>query len=252
MGILLKSFIFLFAVLQGYPVLGIFSSCNLLRCNSPAVRDQLQAMNWVPTTEEHLQTLCPPVLRSLRCLGEEVKICINMDVNQLATSENKTLNIIGNLFLNVGQFATEICSNETDLRRNYLASVSCFKDLYEDPEPQMKCHRDGDAIYSLYARSLDLLGEVQNEVREGEISERFCMVSAYVLACFTANLQDRCGNVARATFVDILRRFHYLKWKECPDIDLINLKTKFLNFLELEEGKKDIYSEVFNSQRRRK
>ncbi|GFS47888.1 transposable element Tc1 transposase [Trichonephila clavipes] len=42
-----------------YPVLGIFRSCNLIRCQSPAVRDQLQAMNWVPTTEEHLQTLCP-------------------------------------------------------------------------------------------------------------------------------------------------------------------------------------------------
>ncbi|GFY53365.1 uncharacterized protein TNIN_112541 [Trichonephila inaurata madagascariensis] len=136
MGILLKSFIFLFAILQGYPVLGIFRSCDLIRCQSPAVRDQLQAMNWVPTTEEHLQTLCPPVLRSLRCLGDEVKICIKMDVNQLAASENKTLSIIGNLFLSVGEFVTEICNNETDLRRNYLASVSCFKDLYEDPEPK--------------------------------------------------------------------------------------------------------------------
>ncbi|GFS47881.1 uncharacterized protein TNCV_3598621 [Trichonephila clavipes] len=184
-----------------------------------------------------------PVLRSLRCLGDEVKLCIKMDVNQLAASENKTLSIIGNLFLSVGEFVAELCNNETDLRRNYLASVSCFKDLYEDPEPLMKCHRDGDAIYASYARSLDLLGEVQNEVREGEVSERWCMVSAYILACFTDNLKDRCGNVARATFVDALKRFHYLKWKECPDIDLVNIKTKFLAFLTLNEEKRSIYSE---------
>ncbi|GFQ92511.1 hypothetical protein TNCT_281501, partial [Trichonephila clavata] len=59
MSILLKSFIFLFAVLQSYPVLGIFQSCDMLRCHSSSLRDQLEAIDWVPSTEEHLETLCP-------------------------------------------------------------------------------------------------------------------------------------------------------------------------------------------------
>ncbi|GFQ78020.1 uncharacterized protein TNCT_692071, partial [Trichonephila clavata] len=77
-------------------------------------------------------------------------------------------------------------------------------------------------------------------------------VTAYTLACFSAELQGRCGDLARTTFVDFLKRFQSLKWNECSDIDLINLRSKFLDFLDLEEERRGIYSEVFNTKRRRK
>ncbi|GFS47852.1 uncharacterized protein TNCV_3598471 [Trichonephila clavipes] len=261
MGPLLKSFIFLFAVLQSYLVLGIFQSCDMMRCQSASLRDQLEAVDWVPSTEEHLETLCPPVLQSIRCIADEVETCTKMDIFQLAASENKTLSAIGNLFMNTGKFIMDLCDKESDLRRNYLTSASCFKDLVIDPEPTMKCHTEGNAVYELYAKSLNLLAEQSTEVTDNEISEEaeeregsehWCMVTAYTLACFSAELQDRCGGLARTTFVDFLKRFQSLKWNDCSDIDLINLRSKFLDFLDLEEERRGIYSEVFNTKRRRK
>ncbi|GFY53367.1 uncharacterized protein TNIN_112561 [Trichonephila inaurata madagascariensis] len=223
--------------------------------------DQFGQLFWVPSTEEHLETLCPLVLESMRCIADEIETCIKMDIFQLAASENKTLSAIGNLFMNTGKFIMDLCDKESDLRRNYLASASCFKDLVVDPEPTMKCHREGNAVYELYAKSLNLLAEQSNEVTDNEVSEEveeregsehWCMVTAYTLACFSAELQDRCGGLARTTFVDFLKRFQSLKWNECSDIDLINLRSKFLDFLELEEERRGIYSEVFNTKRRRK
>ncbi|GFT29254.1 uncharacterized protein NPIL_679981 [Nephila pilipes] len=243
-------FVFLFVLLQGSLVLGILRDCDMRRCHAPDLKEDLEAIDFIPTTEEQLDTFCPPILESLRCVAEQIEDCTKMDIFELAASENKTVSAIGSLFLNLGKFVIDVCNKETDLHKNYIASISCFKDLVLQPEPTMKCHQEGNAVYALYANSLELLGEKETDEVQG--SERWCMITAYTLACFSAELQDNCGDLARTTFVDILKRFQSLKWNECSDIDVVNLRTKFLDFLELEDERRSIYSEVFNSRRRRK
>ncbi|GFT29252.1 uncharacterized protein NPIL_679971 [Nephila pilipes] len=249
---ILKSFVLLCVLLQGSSVLGFFQTCDMKRCHAPTLRDQLEAIDYIPTTEEQLESLCPPVLEALRCVAEQIEDCTKQGLFELAASENKTVALMGNLLLSIGKFVIDICDSNSELHRNYIASITCFKDLAVEPEATIKCHQEGNAVYALYAKSLDLLGQDESEAEERQDSEHWCMVTAYTFACFSAELQDKCGDVARTTFVDILKRFQSLKWNDCSDIDVHNLRTKFLDFLELEDDRRSIYSEVFNSRRRRK
>ncbi|GFT29250.1 uncharacterized protein NPIL_679961 [Nephila pilipes] len=248
----LKLFVFLFVVLQGSSVLGFFQSCDMRRCHVPALRDRLAAIDYVPTTEEQLNSLCPPFQEALKCVADQYEECTNKNLFELATSENKTIALMGNLLLNLRRFTTDICDSNSDLRRNYIANIHCFKDLATDPEGTIKCSQEGEAVFVSYAKSLGLLEEGEDEEEAKQHIQYGCYVPAYALACFSVKLQDKCGQVARATLVDLLKLFQPLKWEYCSDINLLNLRTKFFDFLELGDDKRSIYSEVFNSRRRRK
>ncbi|KAF8773487.1 hypothetical protein HNY73_016146 [Argiope bruennichi] len=243
--------LFFLLAIQGSTVLGFLENCeNQGKCQDLELKKELESIDWVPTTEEHLNNLCPRVMKTLQCLAESIQECTGKDIIELSTSDNKTASAIGHLLVAGGNFVIDACTPGTEFRDNYLSSISCFKDLVMDPEPTMKCHREGYAVYATYEQSRELLGnEIPDEDKE---SESWCMVTAYTLACFTSELHDTCGEVARKTFVETMKRFQSLRWNECTEANIRNLKTEFLDFLELEEQKRDIFFSVFESKKRRK
>ncbi|GBM04627.1 hypothetical protein AVEN_75584-1 [Araneus ventricosus] len=240
--------LFFFLAIQGSVVMGFYENCDADKCRDLELKRELERIHWMPTTEEQLVRLCPPIMKLLQCSVESLQECTGKDIVELSTSDNKTVAAIAHGIFSIGNIVIDICTPGTEMRENYLSSISCFKDLVMDPEPTMKCHQQGYAVYATYEQSKALLG---NPVEDKE-SESWCMVTAYTLACFAAELHDTCGETARKTLVETLKRFQSLKMNECTEANIRNLKTEFLDFLELEEQRRSIFSSVFESKKRRK
>ncbi|GBM04631.1 hypothetical protein AVEN_75586-1 [Araneus ventricosus] len=242
--------LFFFLVIQGSVVLGFLRNCDTTKCQDFELRRELERIGWVPTTEEQLERFCPPTMTALRCAVETLQECVGRDLVELSTSDNKTAAAFAHGIVATRSLITDICTPGTEMRENYLSSISCFKELISDPEATIKCQQQGYAVYTAYEQSRALLG---NEIAvEDKESETECMANAYALGCFAAELHDTCGEVARKTFVDTLKRFQFLKRNECSEEHIRNLKTEFLDFLQLEEQRRSIFSSVFESKKRRK
>ncbi|GBM04630.1 hypothetical protein AVEN_75585-1 [Araneus ventricosus] len=234
----------------GSVVLGFLRNCDVTECQDFELRRELERIGWVPTTEEQLERFCPPTMTALRCAVATIQECVGKDLVELSTSDNKTAAAFAHGIVATRNLITDICTPGTEMRENYLSSISCFKELMTDAESTRKCQQQGYAVYATYEQSEALLG---NEIPvEDKKRETVCMVTAYALACFAVELHDTCGEVARKTFVDTLKRFQFLKRNECTEADINNLKTEFLDFLQLEEQRRSIFSSVFESKKRRK
>ncbi|CAL1270097.1 unnamed protein product [Larinioides sclopetarius] len=240
--------LFAFLAIQGSVVMGFIENCDADKCRDLKLMRELERIDWLPTTEEQLDTFCPPVLKLLQCGIESIQECTGKGIIELSTTDNKTAAAIGHGILSIRNILTDICTPGTQFRENYLSSISCVKDLVMDPEPTMKCYQEGHAVFATYEQSKALLGN-SVEVKE---NESLCLVTAYTLACFTSELHDTCGEVARKTFLDTLKRFQSFKWNDCAEANIRNLKNEFLEFLELEEQQRTIFSSVFELKKRRK
>ncbi|CAL1270096.1 unnamed protein product, partial [Larinioides sclopetarius] len=246
----LSNYLFVCIRQKGSVVLGFLRNCDTTKCQDFELRTELQRIGWVPTTEEQLNRFCPPIMMGLRCAVETIQECIGKDLVELSTSDNKTAAAFGHGVVATRNLITDICTPGTKMRENYLSSISCSKDLLFDPEPMIKCGRQAYAFYDKYEESRALLGnQIPVEDRE---SEADCMLSVYKFACFAAELHDTCGEDAYKTLIDIFKRFQLLKWSECTEANIRDLKTDFLDLLELEEQRRSLFSTVFESQKRRK
>ncbi|KAF8773486.1 hypothetical protein HNY73_016145 [Argiope bruennichi] len=229
--------------------MGFLQGCNTSKCHDLELRREMENIGYVPTTEEQLNKLCPPALKAVQCATETIQGCVGRPLTELSTSDNKTVAGFAHGVVSTGNLIIDICTPGTDFRDSYLANVVCFKELVTDPEATIKCHQQGMNVYNSYKQSRDALS---NEITDEDEERESCMVTAYRLACFASKLHDKCGENARKTFVDTLKKFQYLKWSDCTEAHIHNLKTEFLESLQLEEQRKNIFSSVFESKKRRK
>ncbi|GIX85000.1 uncharacterized protein CEXT_100481 [Caerostris extrusa] len=247
----LSNFLFAFLfVLQGSSVLCFFQHCDNSRCKNPELLRELEQLDYMPTTEEQLNNLCPQVEEFLQCNSDVLERCTGKSLIELAASDNKTVSAIGHVVRSIRSIVNDICDSNSAFHQKYLNGIQCFKDLSVDPAPTLKCHQEGHAVYATYANSMALLGEKEDALKEE--SESWCMITAYTLACFASELHDTCGEEARNIFVDVLKLFKPLKLNECSETNVQDLRTKFIDFLELEDDQRSIYSSVFDTRKRRK
>ncbi|GIY73971.1 uncharacterized protein CEXT_278261, partial [Caerostris extrusa] len=130
----------------------------------------------------------------------------------------------------------------------YLNNIACFKNLVLVSDSRGKCSRDGFTAYQTYQNSVGLFEDENDEVHD---SRAWCMGTAYTMACFSADLGESCGEAARTTFVDTLKRFKYLRMTDCTEANIQELKTNFLDSLKLEEDRRNIFYTMFDQRRRK-
>ncbi|GIX84991.1 uncharacterized protein CEXT_100431 [Caerostris extrusa] len=145
-------------------------------------------------------------------------------------------------------FVGDVCNKESEFRQKYLSSISCFKEVYLNSNSKFKCSRQGSAAFQIYQNSVGLL---VNETEEVQRNRAWCISKAYGLACFSADLGESCGEATRTTFVDTLKRFKYMRMSDCTEETMQELKTNFLDYLQLEDEKRHIFYTMFDQRRRK-
>ncbi|GIX92304.1 uncharacterized protein CDAR_621751 [Caerostris darwini] len=244
MSLLWSSLVVFFLAMQG----SFADPCDMTDCRNLEMKEELERVTWMPTTEEQLDKICPMLQNALRCVANHLEECHGRELAVIATSDNKTVAAMGFITLSMSTLVGDVCNKESEFRQKYLSNIACFKNLALVSDSKGKCSRDGFTAYQTYQNSVGLFEDENDEVHD---SRAWCMSTAYTMACFSADLGQSCGEAARTTFVDTLKRFKYLRMTDCTEANIQELKTNFLDSLKLEEDRRNIFYTMFDQRRRK-
>ncbi|CAL1270112.1 unnamed protein product [Larinioides sclopetarius] len=222
-------------------------ACSDDHCKDPSLPGELIAVNFLPN-EKQLGRLCPKVLSFLECERDFLE-CPGRTLEELATSSDRreasgAKGMLGSLSL-----VRDLCDEDSSFNHDYLASVDCFRDVFE--EVTRTCRDD---VLAPVENFFDEIYPMSDELHAETLAEMSCLRDAFELACIVDNLGDSCGTVAQRTAVNALERMKaLLKAEICADVkDVADLKSRFLDTLELDEKRRSNFQEIFDLVKRRR
>ncbi|KFM62146.1 hypothetical protein X975_00290, partial [Stegodyphus mimosarum] len=142
--------------------------------------------------------------------------------------------------------AKEMCNEESNLHKSYVRTQPCTREYFS--APKMQCKREAEAAYAAYR---DLNEILPAESEEALDDNAMCLLEAYAFACVAHDLQVTCSEEARNVLTGIFQRLKLAKII-CSVSSLDELKTNFLESLELEPERKDVFALAFNSLKKRR
>ncbi|XP_035217846.1 uncharacterized protein LOC118191147 [Stegodyphus dumicola] len=232
-------------------ILGIFqisTACDdiLSEC-SEALESEVELLTGLPN-EQELRRICPVFLDVFDCVREKSLKCEGKTAEQaVVSSDDPGDAIAAQLFINMEALAKEICNEESDLRKSYIRTQPCTREYFSKP-PKIQCKREAEAAYAAYRDMNEiLLAEGEEELDE----DAMCLMEAYAFACIAHDLQLTCNEEARNVLTGIFQRLK-LSRVSCSVSSLNELKTNFLESLDLEPERRDVFSLAFNSLKKRK
>ncbi|KFM83343.1 hypothetical protein X975_12986, partial [Stegodyphus mimosarum] len=113
----------------------------------------------------------------------------------------------------------------------------------------MQCRREAEAAYAAYK---DLTENLPEESDIEETGNGECLIQAYAFACIAHDLQTACGEEARTVLGEVFQRANIWKLTICSEANIEDLKANFLNSLNLEEERSNIFSSAFNMIKKKK
>ncbi|XP_035224113.1 uncharacterized protein LOC118196762 [Stegodyphus dumicola] len=147
-------------------------------------------------TEEDLTRLCPDVLDSIKCIQEKTERCKRKSYYIPAE-----INVAGFISFQFNTtFFQEICSKESELRKDYIQNLPCARNYFR--MDLRVCENLGKAVNEWYnvVYQNELAGIRSAEYRENET----CLISAVTASCVRYNFGKMCGTYAIQAFDQIV------------------------------------------------
>ncbi|GBN69511.1 hypothetical protein AVEN_220074-1 [Araneus ventricosus] len=222
-------------------------ACSDDHCEDRVLADELMAVKFLPNNEQ-LGILCPKVLTYLECEKDFFE-CPGRSLEELASSSDKTEATRAKAMLGGMSLVRDLCDEDSSFHHDYLGSVDCFRGFIE--EALRTCRQDAVAPIEKF---FDELYHSEEDISEEAYAEIHCLSDALELSCIIDNLGDSCGTVAQRTAMTALERVKaLLKAGCCADVEIAaDLKSRFLDFLELEDGRKSAVQGILDLLKRRR
>uniref|UniRef100_A0A2L2Y4P9 Secreted protein n=1 Tax=Parasteatoda tepidariorum TaxID=114398 RepID=A0A2L2Y4P9_PARTP len=221
--------------------LAILETCSADRCQKLAPPVDMENPDHLFPSVERLEAVCPAIRVAFDCILEEFSKCADQDLDEMATSDNETLVAASGIILGTKNLMDDLCDSTTQIHKAYARNIGCIRDTMMAPMTMPLCAFEAKGLYGTYK-----FGEEEDE------REHHCIVAAHVFACISGDVLEQCGEEARATLVELLKRTKVLKYGVCTPQSILDLKTKYIEFLALESERRIIFEKVFDMKKRRK
>ncbi|XP_055950659.1 uncharacterized protein LOC129984737 [Argiope bruennichi] len=219
------------------------SMCYQVTCDDAPLKE-LARRNYT-LNETQLISLCPPTLELFNCYSKFARDCFEMELEDLAKSNDPYAKVIATKVLEAKILAIEMCDENSTLRKDYLENVGCFSRMIDNAATI--CSEKAAEHAVAFLRKF-------HDLKEGEYvnwSERSCLETVYSIACLAEQLERTCGEVARRTFLTLLEKVKSVIREDCNVVDPLSFKRSFFEYLELEDKISEFYRFVFETFRRR-
>ncbi|GBM26016.1 hypothetical protein AVEN_141975-1 [Araneus ventricosus] len=222
-------------------------ACSDDHCKDQALANELMAVKFLPNNEQ-LGTLCPKVLTFLECEKDFFE-CPGRSLDELASSSNKTEARRAKAMLSGMSFVLDLCDEDSSFHHDYIGSVDCFRGFIE--AATRTCRQD---VVAPIEKFFDELYHSEEDITEEAYAEIHCLSDALELSCIIDNLGDSCGTVAQRTAMTALERLKdLLKAGCCADVEnAADLKSRFLDYLELDDERRSAVQGIFDLFKRRR
>ncbi|XP_015904446.1 uncharacterized protein [Parasteatoda tepidariorum] len=217
----------------------LVSICDFKKCHKLATEHSLFDIENVLPTAERLVSMCPSIKEVMQCEMQEWNNCLGEDLHDFLNSDNETIRAAVNVYLGIAGLLTDMCDNTTPFHRAYAENIVCIKEVSMSYLTQALCYTEASALTTAYKNEHTLTAE-----------QSACMLTAHVFACTTGEILQDCGEEARATAVEFVKRTKLLKYAICTLEDVEELKSTYLNFLEQETEKRNIFSLAFDLRKK--
>jgi len=236
--------ILILTLIVGVAVANFGSQCNPQKCNElgPKISPPLSPEEMFPDGER-LKKYCPDFLALIECVSEEIETCTGQTFAELAASDNETIAGISNIILGTGHLVMDLCDDDSAIHKAYVENIVCIKNALTDDETEYTCITEARAMYGAYKTPLP-------QSRTGE-NHAACLVAAHIFACASGEVQRVCGEEARDTMVDIIKRTKFLKYEICSPDDVVDLQTNYIEFLKLETDRRSLFENAFDFRKRK-
>ncbi|KAG8182356.1 hypothetical protein JTE90_010122 [Oedothorax gibbosus] len=220
----------------------VFRDCDLKKCDKFKITGIRPDM---APNEQQLLQVCGIMLERFSCIDNSIKDCTGQDLEELSSSDNTTVADTSTMLFNLQRLGVDLCDEDSLLHASYVANVDCFNDFLRKPHPE--CLEEANTVYEAYIQAQKVLGAVKTLTEEAQDAE--CLITAHTVACATILLGEECGEVARTTLVEVMRRVRYmsLSMDVCTKEQFEMLKTGYLGFVELEEPRKSYFRQAFEA-----
>ncbi|GBM04637.1 hypothetical protein AVEN_75591-1 [Araneus ventricosus] len=202
------------------------------KCAEDGIGKKLCRINFLPSTEEELHSYCPSIARIMWCAAKSIF---------LWTPPSDSIENFVDSGFNLGKVICEICTYGSQLRQNYLAGISCFKDLLFDGRTYNNCIVNGHQTIHSLNLSIEGASEEEREL------DRMCMSTFYGLACLVVETENFCGKVASNMINEIFQKVKLLTLINCSGDNMQDLTIKFLDSKSLDRERAKIFISFFES-----
>ncbi|XP_035224232.1 uncharacterized protein LOC118196855 [Stegodyphus dumicola] len=185
-------------------------------------------------SEEELKIVCPKISKAFECADETVHACTGYRLDELAeTSSNITAAKVAFLMVITQDMFESVCSEVSVTHRAYVESRQCYNQYFSTPKT--KCLDEAKAAYRVY------------EATKGDTSKakQSCVHLVYVLVCLSHEIQEECGETAKFLFETLMTKTLMWRHIDCGLEDVAEIKTTFLQTLELEGERKVFFENAF-------
>ncbi|XP_055949097.1 uncharacterized protein LOC129983593 [Argiope bruennichi] len=202
-------------------------------CADYELGERLREIKFLPTTEQELDAYCPSVTKMMWCIVQE---CAGKNIFCSNTPSNMSDNSITSA-LNVGGILLEICTYGSQLRQKYLSDISCIKKvMLTDDKTSYKCLVEGYQVIIASKLSVDGVSE------EDRKKDTYCLSVLNTFTCLIAQTERTCGREASNTVQEFFAKINLLKWLNCNEDHMYELKTKLLRSRILGKEREEIFS----------
>ncbi|CAL1270110.1 unnamed protein product [Larinioides sclopetarius] len=225
-------------------------ACSDVHCQDPVLANELLQVSFLPNKEE-LRTLCPKVKIFLECRRNFIE-CPGKSLEEMTTSSDKLESAMAKGMLGGIELVRELCDEDSSFHADYVASVSCYREYLNGAASYC---RDNYIVKPVEVFYYDHYNEIdEDDLNGGKYKKLRCLKDAFELACVIDNVGEICGDVAQRAARNALERAKGLLGAGgCDNVkNAADLKSRFLDFLELDEQKRSNVQGIFDLFKRRR
>ncbi|XP_055950531.1 uncharacterized protein LOC129984634 [Argiope bruennichi] len=201
-------------------------------CVEDGKGEELCKISFLPATEEELNSYCPYIIRIMWCAAKSIFIW---------TPPSNSINNFINSGFNLWKVMCEICTNGSQLRKEYLDGISCFKDLILDGSTFDNFLLNGQQTMKSLNPSIE--GASKEEMQ----LNLMCMSTFYGLASLVVETEKSCGKTVRNMANEMFQRVKPLTLLNCSETNMHASTMKFLDANWLDRKKASIFISLFKS-----
>ncbi|GBM04604.1 hypothetical protein AVEN_75567-1 [Araneus ventricosus] len=219
--------------------------CDYSKCKDSNPFEELGEVRFMPNAQQ-LREYCPKMLRFLDCNIDAVQSCAGKTIDELAASSNQSGAEEIAALLGIGSLVRDLCNPHSTLHKDYVANIECFRGFVIV----------GSRLCSLEARETMEDFYTKSNIEKSGLDDALnaeikCLEMGYEVTCLSIRLGESCGESARSALVTVVRRLRGLLEAQCEG-GPSDLKTKFYNYMEVDDEQMRKIKEMFELFRRRR
>ncbi|CAL1270115.1 unnamed protein product [Larinioides sclopetarius] len=221
-------------------------ACSDDHCKDISLANELLEVKFLPSGKQ-LGTLCPKVLTFLECEKEFIECSEGRSLEEFASSDEAKAEA-ARAMLNGISLIRDLCDEDSSFHNDYIVSVDCFRDFILDAGRMCR-----ENVAEPIEKFFEELYPSEDDRAEA-LAEIGCLRDAFEVACIMDNLGDSCGSVAQRTAMTALEKLKdAIKSGSCAGVEnAADLKSRFLDFLELEDEERSKVQGIFDLFKRRR